>query len=263
MAIVHFVKRMLSRSPGFKCGAMKDEDDSRDYIKEIDLGTKPEYVNLLEGLNWKATWQGDTNACTGHAISNFLTILYSKLSKEKILRFNYYYPYYWSRMLAFGTIKKDQGSYLRQTMRAIQRYGALTTDMCSLSSVYKAPKKDETELGRLLAIKDYFRLPNDRIHKAIMYTIVRERLPVILALKVKTKEWDIANSTKILKPIASSAPYVGGHAICAYGYDPSDECVLAANSWGELWADKGTFKISKESLERDIMDAWTTSFNYF
>lgn len=245
------------------CGCHQDKPDDRDYIKEILSGTVPEYVNLLDGINFAATQQYRTNACTGHAMAAFLTILYSKLNKEKPILFNYYYIYYWGRMLAFGNIKNDAGSYLRHTMQAVQKHGALSKDMCTLNSVYKEPKKEECENGHLLNIKNYFRLPNNIIADAMVYTLVKERLPILTALYYRPSEWNRANYKGVLDATSPNEKHRGGHAICIYGYDPKDDTFLATNSWGPTWGKNGFFKITRKGLESNIMDAWTVEYNYF
>lgn len=245
------------------CGCHQDKPDERDYIKEIQSGVVPEYTNLLDGISFTATQQYNTNACTGHAMSAFLTILYSKLNKDKPILFNHYYIYYWGRMLAFGTIKNDCGSYLRHTMQAVQKYGALSKDMCTLNSVYKAPKKEEVENGHLLNIKNYFRLPNNIIADAMIYTLVKEHLPILTALYYRPTEWSIAKANGVLDSYRPNQTYKGGHAICIYGYDPKDDTFLATNSWGTAWGKNGFFKITRKGLESNIMDAWTVEYNYF
>lgn len=252
-----------SQNETFLPGAFKDIPDKRDYIKEIDAGVDKKCVNLLEGIKFKPTYQGSTSACTGHAMAAFLSILYSKLDKENILKFNPYYIYYWNRMLAYGTIEHDRGCYLRETMQAVQKHGALTNELCSLNSVYKKPKESEINKAHLLNIKNYFRLPSDRIYDAFVYTLVRERLPILTALYIKRIEWDTAKKTGILDKILSIQDFSGGHAVCVYGYDKSDDTFLAINSWGELWGNKGHFKITRKALESNIMDAWTVEYNYF
>lgn len=245
------------------CGAFKDCKDDRDYIKEIKSGVEKKYINLLEGIKLKASYQGSTNACTGHAMAAFLTILYSKLNKENLLNFNTYYIYYWNRMIAFGSISSDQGCYLRETMQAVQKYGALTNELCSLHSVYKKPKISEQSKAHLINIKNYFRLPPDNIYNSYVYTLVKERLPILTALYVKRSDWNIAGKNGILKNYYPNHSISGGHAVCVYGYDPSDDTFLAINSWGELWGNDGHFKITKSYLESNIMDAWTVEYNYF
>lgn len=262
--IIDLLRRLFKKKQPleFSCGAFKDVEDDRDYIKEIEQGIDPKSINLLDGVNFKATWQSSTNACTGHAMSALLTILYAKLNKTDPLLFNYYYIYYWSRMLAFGSIKEDKGSFLRQTMMAVQKYGALIQEMCTLRSVYSQPKQEEISSASLLKIKSYFRLPTNKIYDAVLYTLIKERLPILAAMYVRNNEWNIAGKTGVLKPCGSENRS-GGHAICLYGYDQSDDTILATNSWGELWGNKGFFKITRASLERDIMDAWTVGYNYY
>ena len=252
-----------SQNDSFYCGAHKDIPDERDYIKEIELGVEKKYINLLEGVKFKPTYQGSTSACTGHAMATFLTILYSKLDKGNVLKFNPYYIYYWNRMLAYGTIEHDRGCYLRETMQAVQKHGALTNELCSLNSVYKKPKDAEINKAHLLSIKNYFRLPYDNIYEAFVYTLVKERLPILTALTVKQSEWEMAGKTGILDDYYPNNKETGGHAICIYGYDPNDDTFLAVNSWGELWGNKGFFKITKNGLIANVMDAWTVEYNYF
>jgi hypothetical protein len=264
----------------YPCGCFQDIPDDRDYYKEIEQGVEPKYVNLLDGNNFKVTQQYNTNACTGHAMAAFLTILYSKIYKDEPIIFNYYYIYYWSRILAFNNknaYKQDTGSYLRSTMQAVQKFGALSKDMCSMNSVYSRPKQLELDTSHLLAIKNYFRIPQDTTldpltgtytnpdcaYNAIIYTLVKERLPILAALYYAPNTWNTARKTGILDVPKFNENSQGGHAVCIYGYDPSDDTFLVTNSWGSTWGNNGFFKITKAALISFLMDAWTVEFNYF
>lgn len=259
-------------------GCFQDIPDDRDYYKEIESGVEPQYINLLEGIPFEATQQNNTNACTGHAMSAFLTILYSKLNKKDPMIFNPYYIYYWGRILAFNNAnayKQDKGSYLRATMQAVQKYGALTKEMCSLSSVYSRPKQEEVDKAHLLSIKNYFRIPtsgsidpltgkeDDVAYRSIIYTLIKEKLPILTALWYKPCAWSAVRKTGILDAPKNSESNKGGHAVCIYGYDPIDDTFLVTNSWGKSWGKNGFFKLTKAGLKHYIMDAWTVEFNYF
>jgi hypothetical protein len=245
-----------------KCGAIADKIDKRDFIKEIE-DVNPEYVDLLWGSNFRITNQNNTNACTGHAMSAFLSALFYKLKSGNALQFNYYYIYYFGRLLSGGTVEKDDGAYLRATMKAVANYGAIVKEMSSLSSVYSKPSESEIRNASLLKIREYFRLPSNDIYRAMLYTLVKEKLPVLISLYYNKKDWDFAKKTGLLVPMTESGSNNSGHAICVYGFDPSDCSFLATNSWGTMWGNNGYFKISRESLERDLMDAWTVGYNYF
>ncbi len=42
---------------------------------------------------------------------------------------------------------------------------------------------------------------------------------------------------------SSGADRVGGHCVCLIGYDDSQQCWIAKNSWGSGWGDNGYFRI--------------------
>ncbi|CAE7671289.1 unnamed protein product [Symbiodinium necroappetens] len=41
---------------------------------------------------------------------------------------------------------------------------------------------------------------------------------------------------------------LGGHAVCAVGYDDFQQCFIVRNSWGEEWGDKGYFYMPYEYM---------------
>ncbi|CAE7569754.1 unnamed protein product [Symbiodinium pilosum] len=41
---------------------------------------------------------------------------------------------------------------------------------------------------------------------------------------------------------------LGGHAVCAVGYDDFKQCFIVRNSWGEGWGDKGYFYMPYEYM---------------
>lgn len=55
-----------------------------------------------------------------------------------------------------------------------------------------------------------------------------------------------------------TSKYLGGHAVRCYGYAEKPEFHwICANSWGEVWGDKGSFKIGKGQVR---IDTWNPSY---
>lgn len=241
-------------------GAFKDPVDTRDFIKEINSNIKPVSVNLLEDLpKFKAPNQFKTNACTGFSMSTFLTILYNKLTGFHHT-FNPYYLYYWARQYS-GHAGKDIGSTLRAVMKAACKNGVITTDMCKIKNTTTVPTFTDNNHAKILAIKDYFRLPMDNIKQGIIHTLVAEKLPVLAAFYCEPYRWRAAGINGVLEK-AKYHPN-SGHAVCIYGYDANDDTFLVMNSWGTCWGNKGSFKATADAVESDLYDIWTTSYYYF
>ncbi len=52
-----------------------------------------------------------------------------------------------------------------------------------------------------------------------------------------------------------SGSYMGGHAICIYGWDDSQNCWLCKNSWGYSWGENGTFRIAYNNCQIEYFSA--------
>jgi len=52
---------------------------------------------------------------------------------------------------------------------------------------------------------------------------------------------EAAKTGMIPMPNISGEQCLGGHAVCAIGYDDNKQCLIVRNSWGTGWGDMGYF----------------------
>lgn len=258
------IKEFFIPSEGEKilCGALPDKPDKRDYIKEFNTNFTPVSVNLTDNMKFNIMNQGETNSCTGHSAAAFLDILYGKLHRKLNLEFNPYFIYYNARMVAFNTAAKDNGCYLRSVMHSLKNHGACTKPLCDINNTRSKPQEEDYTIAKLFKIKDYIRIPQNNLYKAIQYTLCVEKLPIAISLWYSPRDWQKANSTGLLKRVYPDRKN-GGHAVCICGYDVKDDTFITINSWGKSWGKSGFFKIDRKVIENEVIDAWTVSLNYF
>ena len=61
---------------------------------------------------------------------------------------------------------------------------------------------------------------------------------------------------------AAGESVLGGHAVCAVGYDDAKQCLIVRNSWGADWGDHGYFYMPyafASDAANDAMDWWTAA----
>ena len=51
---------------------------------------------------------------------------------------------------------------------------------------------------------------------------------------------------------------LGGHAICAVGYDDKKQLIKFKNSWSTQWGNKGYGFLPYAYIERYMLDAWSS-----
>jgi C1A family cysteine protease len=203
--------------------------------------------------------QGDVGTCTAHAagaaIGHNLIV-----QKRTIVAPSRLFAYYNARSLE-GTQDADNGATLRDMVSGLAARGYCPEEMWPYDpvKVNDLPDQISYEAGLQNKIRIYARL-NDL---SDMLMCLAAGYPFVFGFTVfSTFESDeIAKSGILDMPKAWESP-VGGHAVCAVGYDIETRRVTVRNSWGIEWGQKGHFTMPFDYLtNRDLSDDfWTIRF---
>lgn len=238
-----------------KFNLVKDKTDTRDYIftasstvgtiGSIDL--RP-YCTTMED-------QGRLGSCTGHAVTSAMEILLNRQNRR--IELSRLFVYYQARLLE-GTTAYDAGAYLRDAVKAANKWGASDERVWVYNIRYfnKPPAKQAYQDAIKRRITEYRRCPT--------FTEIRASLeqgyPVVggILLYSSFLSTTTAKTGVMTHPDKSTERFLGGHAVCFVGYDDTKQHFIAKNSWGTQWGDKGYFYVPYSVVKDSTlsMDFW-------
>jgi C1A family cysteine protease len=251
-----------------KYSLKKDSDDSRDYkyenLRAVAGGfALPETVDLRP-LDAEAIFdQGYLGSCEANAACAFMSFLDKKNSP-----INAYFHYsrlfhYWKVREIMGTTDYDSGATIRDGMKVMHKVG------CAGESTYPYFQDRFTDepTQEAYATAEFHKLSS---YMASYWRIgsvtqlkqsLADGFPVMLGVEIYSSfESSYAAMTGVISmPDKAKEYFLGGHALLAMGYTHIDgeEYIIARNSWGADWGDKGYCYLPMGFLGRYITDMWT------
>jgi hypothetical protein len=239
-------------------GCKKDTPDLRDYLyhAKIDTGSLPGSVDLRSKFS-PIVDQGELGSCTSNAIVSGL-YEYQLLQKGNWKALSRLFHYYEERSLE-GTIDSDSGAEISDGMKVLQQIGVCPeTDWpYDISTYANAPTAQDLADALTYKIVEYHRVTSLPLLKAAL----AEGLPVVLGIDVYSSfESDSVSSTGVIPmPDTAHESLLGGHAICAVGYDNAKSAVIFRNSWGPSWGDQGHGYLPYAYFKSLVSDMWTST----
>lgn len=242
-------------------GWHKDRIDSRDKILRYD---SPNLKNLPSKIDLRPFCspvedQSSLGSCTANATVGALEYLEIKDGAVSSSFENYsrLFVYYNTRE-RMGTVDSDSGGYLREAVKAVADFGACDELKWpyDIKTFTTRPSVECYTDGASHKISEYFRLNS----MPDMLKCLADGYPFVFGFTVYSEfEGATVASTGVLNLPGPSEMALGGHAVCAVGYDMEAGTVLVRNSWGHTWGQDGYFTmpfsyISNPNLAQDF---WT------
>jgi C1A family cysteine protease len=197
--------------------------------------------------------QGDLGSCTAFSSGGALQYLETQELRANLplnaapeehasvfVEVSKLFIYYNERAIE-GTVSDDSGGELRDVVKAIAQSGACQDNLCPyvVSQFTMKPSDAAYAEAANHKITQYASLSslNDIKHA------IASGFPVVFGITVyESFESDAAAQTgNIPMPNLSGEQCLGGHAVCAVGYDDSKQCLIVRNSWGTGWGAAGYF----------------------
>lgn len=243
----------MKRNYGWK----PDLPDHRDlcYALQAPKIELPTYVDLRPSCS-AVEDQGNLGSCTAQALVGNLELLEFK-ANIKFEDLSRLFVYYNERVIEKST-SQDSGAYLRTGIKTLISQG-----VCSEKSwpynIKKFTKKPTTKCyseAKMHTIKKYMRINSLQE----MLQCLAEGFPFVFGFSVYDYfESDTMAVTGVLKMPKSNESLLGGHAVCAVGYNQKKKMLLIRNSWGINWGLKGYFWMPYEYVtNRDLSDDFWT-----
>jgi C1A family cysteine protease len=221
-----------------KWGWKPDIPDQRDFaFKRI---TRLKVIDKIDLRLFcpKVEDQEDLGSCTANAGVGLYEFVELKQKTEKpFWDASRLFLYYNTRVIE-GTVNEDSGAYIRDTMKALAKYGVCPekewpyivdrfADKPPKSNYTHALKHKALTYRRLETLED-------------MLGCLADGFPFEFGFAVYESFQKIGKSGIMLMP-KKTERLLGGHAVMAVGYDQKKKWLIVRNSWGEGWGDKGYF----------------------
>jgi C1A family cysteine protease len=227
-----------------------DKLDTRDYKYQLTTRTSPNSVDLRKYCS-PIENQGNLGSCTGQAIAGAIELLNKRNGKYRDI--SRLFIYYYERLI-LGTVNYDSGAYIRDGIKSTNKYGA------SLESLwphdirkYKQEPITEAKNDALnRKVTRYERLTNlDGFIDALS-----NGYPIIMGFNVYTSFMsnNVARTGVMPYPNTKRERLLGGHAVLIVGYNKTKKVLIARNSWGTNWGDKGYFYMPFDIISPSMSD---------
>lgn len=214
-----------------------DKPDSRDYKYALSAKLSPTSVDLRSYCS-PIENQGNLGSCTGQAIAGAIELLNKRNRKPTDV--SRLFIYYYERLL-LGTVNYDSGAYIRDGIKATNKYGA-SLERYWPYTISKFKQEPITE-----AKNDALNRKVTRYERVLDFDGCIDALsngyPVIMGFSVYSSfmTTSVARTGNMPFPNTSREPLLGGHAVLLVGYDKTRKVFIVRNSWGTDWGDGGYF----------------------
>jgi C1A family cysteine protease len=241
-----------------------DTPDGRDH-----LFLAPHAANELVNVDLRKTAkvtpvvdQGQLGSCTANSIASALgfdLLNNHDLTAAEFAELSRLFIYYNERALE-KTINQDAGAQIRDGIKVVAKFGApYETDWPYNIAKFKQkpPAKAYTDGLKFKAL-EYERIDNTDI--GALVSSLAMGLPFAFGFSVYSsfESSAVAKNGVVPMPNLKKEQLLGGHAVCAYGYDVAKKWFIVENSWGTSWGDKGFFYIPAAYITNPNMadDFW-------
>ena len=239
-------------------GWVPDRPDYRDKLYSAIAAppkAMPRKVDLSPGCS-SVEDQGQLGSCTANALVGNLEFLYQKAG-HTVTDLSRLFIYYNERAME-GTLNEDAGAMIRDGVKSLVNLGvcaekkwpyniAKFTAKPSAACYKDGGNHQVTSYHRILTLKE-------------MKQCLAEGYPFVFGFTVyEGFESDAVAKTGKLNLPKPGEKSLGGHAVCAVGYDDASKRILVRNSWGADWGVKGYFTMPYDYISSTNLadDMWT------
>jgi C1A family cysteine protease len=239
-------------------GWIPDIPDHRDFLYSAirEAPAKLPKAVDLSPLMSPVEDQGQLGSCTANAMAGALEFLELK-DGQKLVDLSRLFIYYNERVIE-NSVGADSGAMLRDGIKTLVSQGVCSEKKWPYD-IKKFTKKPGTACYREAAkhtISSYHRL----LSLSDMRACLAEGYPFVFGFAV----YSAFETSKVAKSGVLDLPkkgeeQLGGHAVCAVGYDDKTKRIIVRNSWGPTWGKNGYFTMPYDYVSNRNLadDFWT------
>jgi len=200
--------------------------------------------------------QGQLGSCTANALVGALEFLELK-AQQQLVDLSRLFVYYNERVIEHST-KHDAGAMLRDGIKSLAKQGVCPESIWPYAVrkfAVRPPAACYTQ-GKMHTISSYHRLAGTDEMRACL----ADGFPFVFGFTVyESFESDAVAKSGVLNLPKAKESAIGGHAVCAVGYDDVAQRFIVRNSWGTDWGKHGYFTMPYAYLaDRNLSDDFWT-----
>jgi C1A family cysteine protease len=224
-------------------GWIPDKVDTRDLkyaVSQPVTKQLPPKVDLRPQLP-PVYAQGQIGSCTAQSIC---AAFHFCQRKAKLYDFapSRLFTYYTTRDLE-GTVNEDSGAMLRNTIKAINKFGACPESIWpyDVNKFMVKPTPTCYDTASRHTALSYYQVSQNLNQ---MKGCLAEGYPFAFGMTVfaSFESDELAKTGIVQLPTAEQQP-IGGHAVLVVGYEDSQQRFMVRNSWGSDWGMSGYFTL--------------------
>ncbi|CAE7779103.1 unnamed protein product [Symbiodinium sp. KB8] len=157
---------------------------------------------------------------------------------------------YYNERLVEGSVNQDAGAMIRDGIKTMSKVGVCPESVWKYDDgptfFKQEPNQQAYDIAQKCRVMGYARVAQDLSQ---MKMCIKSGYPFVFGFAVLSsfQTAEVARTGKMVMPQANDQQ-LGGHAVCAVGYDDFQQCFIVRNSWGEAWGDKGYFYMPYEYI---------------
>ena len=247
----------------FKSGCVKQKADPRDHPFRVKLThwTRLNDIDLRPGC-MKSRKQGNISSCTGFAATALFDFVRRKQDATKWLP-SPLFTYYVSRAIT-NSEQEDAGATVKDALKSTAQYGVCTERAWPYKekNYNMRPPEEAFVSAEKHQSLEYMKI--DDFDKNVWLNCLNDGFPFVFGLNLYTSFLDPVVQMMggfMPEPDRDNEKMIGGHCMLAVGWirnHNNKEYLIAQNSWGVEWGDKGYCYIPLSYImSNDSFDFWT------
>lgn len=245
-----------SKPQKYSFGWIPDVPDRRDFLY---AGIRPRKLRLPSSIDLRVFCsvvenQGQLGSCTANALAGNIEYLDNKIDNQYTDQ-SRLFIYYNERIIEHSA-DYDAGAMLRDGIKTLHKDGVCPESDWPYEIKQYATKPPAScyKEAKNHCIQSYHRITTLQD----MLTCLTEGFPFVFGFAVyESFESPETAKTGIAQMPKKDERMLGGHAVCAVGFDQKTKRFIVRNSWGTGWGMEGYFTIPFQYLETLADDFWT------